>query len=168
MDEVEIRPIRADEWRELRRLRLEALRTVPLAYGSTYEREAAFTDDDWQRRAVRSGEAGDEITVVATVRDRWIAMARGSASHDDPADAYLTAVYVDAAWRGRGIARGVSARVVDWARERRFARVLLHVADWNDAARRTYASLGFVATGATEPLPHEPTVTELEMALDLG
>jgi hypothetical protein len=44
------------------------------------------------------------------------------------------------------------------------ARLLLHVADWNGAARRLYESLGFVATGATEPLPHEPSVTEIEMA----
>jgi GNAT superfamily N-acetyltransferase len=95
-------------------------------------------------------------------------MARGSVSDDDPADAYLTAVYVAAAWRGRGVGRAVSARVIDWARERGFARVLLHVADWNEGARRTYAALGFVPTGATEPLPHDPTVTELEMALELG
>jgi hypothetical protein len=36
---AEVRRVRADEWAELRALRLAALREIPLAFGSTYERE---------------------------------------------------------------------------------------------------------------------------------
>lgn len=76
-------------------------------------------------------------------------------------------MYVAPEWRTRGLGRAVSAAVVDWARHRPFDSIRLHVADWNDAARRLYESLGFEPTGVTQPLPHDPTVTELEMRLDL-
>ena len=88
-------------------------------------------------------------------------------SRDESSASYLTAVYVDPAFRGRGVGRAVSATVIAWARERGMRRMLLHVAGWNVVARRTYESLGFVRTGATELLPHDPSVTEHEMTLDL-
>jgi GNAT superfamily N-acetyltransferase len=164
---IEVRRIRADEWPELRRLRIEALRDAPLAFGSTYALDAAMEDDDWQRWAGGAAAAADQVIVVAATDGRWVAMARGSVSRDDASDAYLTAVYVVPAFRGRGLARAVSAEVIAWARGMGMRRVLLHVADWNGAARRTYESLGFTATGATEPLPHDASVTEHEMALEL-
>jgi ribosomal protein S18 acetylase RimI-like enzyme len=164
----QIRRMRADEWRELRRLRLEALCDTPLAFGSTYEREAAFGDSEWQRWVAEAAAGETELGVVAADGERWVAMARGSMSTRDPTDAYLLGVYVDPAWRGRGLGLAVSAEVIRWAGTRRFRRLLLHVADWNEGARRLYESLGFVATGATEPLPHDPSVTEHEMALELA
>jgi ribosomal protein S18 acetylase RimI-like enzyme len=164
----QIRRMRANEWRELRRLRLEALRDTPLAFGSTYEREAAFDDAEWQRWIGEAAAGEAELGVVAADGQRWVAMARGSRSFRDPADAYLLGVYVGPAWRRRGLARAVSTEMIGWARLRGFRRLLLHVADWNQGARRLYESLGFVFTGATEPLPHDPSVTEHEMALDLA
>ena len=162
-----VRRIRPDEWRELRRLRLEALRDAPLAFGSTHQREAALDDAHWRRWAADAAAGVAQVIVAADAGGRWAAMARGSLSRDEPADGYLTAVYVPPRWRGRGLGRAVSAEVVAWARDRGLRRILLHVADWNDAARRTYESLGFVATDATELLPHDPSVIEHEMALRL-
>ncbi|MBW3612870.1 MAG: GNAT family N-acetyltransferase [Chloroflexi bacterium] len=164
---TEIRRIRADEWPELRRLRLEALHDAPLAFGSTYERDAAMADVDWQRWAGEAAAWRDQVIFIAATDGRWVAMARGSVSRDESGAAYPTAVYVDPAFRGRGLGRAVSARVIAWARERGVRRLLLHVADWDVAARRTYESLGFVTTGATEPLPHDPSITEHAMVLDL-
>ena len=167
MNIPEVRRIGSEEWRELRRLRLEALRDTPLAFGSTYASDAAVDDAAWQRWAADAAAATHEVIVVGVSGGRWVAMARGSVANDEPADAFLTAVYVTPAWRGHGLGRAVSAAVIAWARARGLARMRLHVAGWNDAARRTYESLGFVATGATEPLPHDPSVTEHEMALVL-
>jgi predicted GNAT family acetyltransferase len=166
--DVEIRAARADEWRELRRLRLEALHDAPLAFGSTYALEVATADDEWRRWASDAAAGHDQVLVIAATDGRWVAMARGSVSFDDASDAYLTAVYVVPAFRGRGLARAVGAEVVAWARARGMRRVLLHVADWNRAARHAYESLGFTATGATERLPHDPSVVEHEMAIRLG
>jgi GNAT superfamily N-acetyltransferase len=158
--------MRAGEWSELRALRLSALRDSPLAFGSTYERELAFTPDRWRSWETEAA-AGAEYVAIAVADGRWVAMARGSGDMDDPTSAFVTAVYVAAEWRKRGLGRAVSAAVIDWARRRGFASIRLHVADWNDAARRLYESLGFGPTGVTVPLSHDPTVTELEMRLVL-
>jgi ribosomal protein S18 acetylase RimI-like enzyme len=94
-------------------------------------------------------------------------MARGSVDHGEPSSAFLTAVFVAPEWRTRGLGRAVSAAAVDWARQRGLDSIRLHVADWNDPARRLYESLGFQPTGATEPMPHDATITEIEMSLRL-
>ena len=167
MTSPEIRRIRADEWPELRDLRLAALRDTPLAFGSTYERELAFADDRWQRWAADAASGAEYIAVVAAAQ-RWVAMGRGSADLDDPRSAFLTAVYVAPDWRRKGLGSAVSEAVVDWARQHGFESIRLHVTDWNAAARRVYESLGFEPTGVTEPLPHDPSVTEGEMRLFLG
>jgi ribosomal protein S18 acetylase RimI-like enzyme len=167
MQPPKIRRIRADEWAELRDLRLAALRDTPLAFGSTYEKEAAFAPDRWRRWATDAA-TGNEFTAIAADGQRWVAMGRGSQDSEDSRSAFLTAVYVAPDWRGRGLGRAVSEAVIDWARERGFESIRLHVADWNDAARRVYESLGFEPTGVTESLPHDPTVTETEMRLGLS
>jgi GNAT superfamily N-acetyltransferase len=168
--EPRVRRIDASEWRELRSLRLQALRDAPRAFGSTYEREAAFSDERWQAIAA-SGAAGvDDVAVVATVDSSWVAMARGYLARDEPSAsrvAWLIAVYVDPRWRGRGLGRAVSAGVVDWARERGASEVRLHVGDWNNPARRVYEELGFTPTGAAKTLAHDPSVPESEMRLRL-
>lgn len=46
-------------------LRLHALKTDPKAFGSTYEREVAFEDEEWLKRLTNT----DAITIVA-VQDR--------------------------------------------------------------------------------------------------
>jgi GNAT superfamily N-acetyltransferase len=166
MTTAEIRRMRAGEWSQLRALRLAALRDSPRAFGSTYERELAFTPDRWRRWATEAA-TGAEYVAVAVDDRRWVAMARGSADTDDPSSAIVTAVYVAPEWRTRGLGRAVSAAVIDWARQLGVDSIRLHVADWNDAARRLYESLGFEPTGVTQPLPHDPTVTELELRLDL-
>lgn len=169
--EVEIRRIGASEWRELRALRLRALRDAPLAFGSTLERESPYDEARWRGQASSAAAGEDEVAIVAVADGRFVGMARGYLGPSEESQlqtvAWLIGVYVDPAWRGYGIARALSAQVIDWARERGVAEVHLHVADWNEAARRTYEELGFTASGGTTTLPHEPSVTEVEMQLRL-
>jgi GNAT superfamily N-acetyltransferase len=166
MTSIEIRRIRVGEWSELRSLRLAALRDAPLAFGSTYERELGYVPHRWERWAADAA-TGAEYIAVAVDGPRWVATARGSVDHGDPSSAFLTAVFVAPGWRTRGLGRAVSAAAVDWARQRGLDSIRLHVADWNDPARRLYESLGFQPTGATEHLPHDTTITEIEMRLVL-
>ncbi len=50
MNEYLVRPIRGDEWREIRALRLKALKDedAPLAFVESYEEGAAQPDEFWQ------------------------------------------------------------------------------------------------------------------------
>ena len=171
MTEPIVRRMRADEWPQLRALRLEALADAPLAFGSTLERESAYTEERWRAEAASAAASDGVAGYVAVTADRWVAMARGYVDDDESADGrplvWLFGVYVTPAWRGRGLAGAVSEEVVRWARSIGAAEVRLHVAEWNDAARRTYDSLRFVPTGATTTLPHDARVAEVEMRLRL-
>lgn len=162
---MEVRRIRASEWRDLRSLRLEALLDSPLSYGATHEREVQRPDDDWRARAAAGAAGEEEIAFVAVAGERWIGMAR---SRLEPPIAHLIGVYVAPDWRRRGVGHAVSQAVVAWAVERGATAVLLSVSDWNDGARRVYESIGFEPTGLQQPLPSHPEITESEMRLQLA
>ena len=162
--EIALLRIQASEWRALRTLRLEALQDSPRSYGSTYAREVTRTDAEWQERASAGAAGLDEVAVVAVVDGAWVGMARG---YLELPVAHLIAVYVKPAWRGRGVGQRVSEVVVEWARERGASTILLSVSDWNEGARRVYERLGFAATGVTESLPWDASVTESQMRLEL-
>jgi GNAT superfamily N-acetyltransferase len=162
--EIAVRRIQATEWRALRTLRLEALQDSPRSYGSTYAGEVKRTDAEWQERAAAGAAGLGEVAVVAVVDGAWVGMARG---YLELPLAHLIAVFVQPAWRRRGIAQQVSQAVVEWARERGAGEILLSVSDWNEGARRVYERLGFAATGITESLPWDASVTESQMRLEL-
>lgn len=145
------------DWQALRAIRLQALQDAPLAFASTYEREALFTEDVWRSRTTTSAQflAIDADTVLGT-----------ATGFVDPADAEslrLVAMFVRPEVRGRGCAGLLVQAVVDDARRRRFGRVVLHVVETNIAARAAYERYGFRPTGHTIPLPHAPDLTELEL-----
>ena len=136
---MEVRRIRPDEWRELRALRLEALRTAPEAFVARYEDVVAYPDREWQERARRP-------TFVAVAGDRFVGMAT-ALRENDARKALLFGMFVHPDARRTGVGRRLVAAVADWARAEGCSRVELGVAEGNDAAARLYESCGFVPTG---------------------
>lgn len=141
-------------WREIR---LRALQTDPAAFGSTYEREVAFTEEDWRARG-----GPDVATVLGLADGRPVAM--GGAFVEAQGWCHVVAMWVDPAWRGQGIGHRVLDRIVTWGRERAL-RVHLDVEVDNDSARRLYAGYGFVATGETRPLREGSPLRVVRMVL---
>lgn len=63
---MEISTPRPEEWEEFRRIRLEALRTDPAAFGSSYAAEASQSDELWQARlAATDQKTGRQIALLA-------------------------------------------------------------------------------------------------------
>ena len=143
----------------LRDVRLRALRDAPYAFGSSYEREAAFGAEDWAQRIAPA-------VFVALEAGRAVGMAGGyvdGARGDDRAGAS----WVDPAARGRGLGGQLVAAVIAWARSTGAPRLELSVSDRAQAAAALYAGLGFVPTGETRPLASDPTLTEAVLVLPL-
>jgi GNAT superfamily N-acetyltransferase len=136
--------VAADSWRTWRETRLRALRDSPDAFGSTYEREAAFTEADFRARL---GVVG--CSVLATTAGGPVGMAGGFL--DLPRWCHVVAMWVEPAWRGHGVGRALLDRVVTWADEHGL-RSHLDVTVGNDTARVFYERAGFVGTGETRPL----------------
>jgi RimJ/RimL family protein N-acetyltransferase len=85
----------------------------------------------------------------------------------DPPDAMVVSVWVDPVARGQGLAGRLVLAARDWARERSVRRLMLWVVATNERARRVYEAAGFVYTGTKHPLPSDPSLDELEMAMAL-
>ena len=142
--EVEVVLVGPDRWREWRQARLASLQDSPDAFGSTYAREAAFTEADFRQRLSPEGPS-----VLAFADGEPVATGAGFV--DLPGWCHVVAMWVDPRWRGRGIGRRVLDQVAGWA-DARGLRVHLDVAVDNAAARRLYARYGFEPTGETRPL----------------
>lgn len=147
-----------DDWQEWRTIRLASLLDTPSAYGSTYEREAAFDEQDWRDRLT---------SPTVMVRESGVPVAIGGGFHPEPGVLHIIAMYVAPAHRGRGLSRLVLDALVGHARERGLS-VQLSVNTDNEVARLGYLRYGFVPTGETTPLRDGSREVCAELVLPQG
>jgi ribosomal protein S18 acetylase RimI-like enzyme len=158
-----IRPFRIDEADALRDLRFEALADLPMAFGEHLDRARAMGGEDFSEALARSAVWG------AFDDERPVAMAglqrRRGANLEHRAD--IVSVYVSPIARGTGAGRALLRGVIDYGRALGVELFELSVGDFNTAARKLYASLGFVEVGflknATKIAPDY--THEVQMAL---
>jgi len=132
----DLRRLGPDDWEEFRDIRLRSLADSPDAFGSTLEREQAFTESDWRTRLTGPVYVVDDPTPVAV-----------GGLFDNEGVGQIWGMWTDPAHRGRGHARRILDAVTPL-----LPRVQLHVNVANPAARTTYERYGFVGTGVLEPL----------------
>ncbi len=160
---MKIRRLTLEDSDLLRTLRLRALSEAPSAFGSTYEREEAFTDEEWRRRLRADGHPhvvserpdGTAVGLAALVQD-WT----------DATVGHLMAMWVAPEARGSGAADLLIDRVVESAIDAGLATVRLHVTEGNARAERVYERNGFSRTGNTVVRDRDGVV-EVEMERSL-
>ncbi len=140
---IEVCRLAPDDWASFRQLRLEALRTAPEAFGSTYADALDVDEDHWR----------GWIAVAATWQARRDGMPLGMVTlWLPPADGvpegeqvlpFLIQMFVTAEARGQGIGRRLVEVALAHARERGHRQVVLDVRAGNDAAVRLYQRCGF-------------------------
>ena len=160
----DVRVVRVDDstWRTYRDVRLAMLQDAPRAFWTTYAEAAARADEEWREMVARSH------TWLAMEGDRPLGSVASFRLPDQPEDeCVLVGMWVDPAARGRGVGERLVRTVLDSAAAKGLSRVLLEVAHENAPARALYERMGFRATGVTGAMPHDPTITELEMELRL-
>ena len=162
---VTICPVREEDWRVMRDIRLEALRESPAAFGSSYTREAVFTETDWRRRASGHGFFAYLPPYLPDLGAIPVGLVGGI--EEGPGVAQLVSMWVSPRARGRHVGTALVRVMADWARDRGLSRLYLWVTDTNPAARALYERCGFKSTGERQPLPSDPAQSELEMTLPL-
>jgi ribosomal protein S18 acetylase RimI-like enzyme len=157
-----VRSVRQAEWEAYRAVRLRALRTDPLAFGSTLEREEAFPPELWKGRITRGTESLSSATWVAVdPRGRFVGMT-GVA--DLEGTFHLFAMWVDPGRRGEGIGGQLLDAALTWISESHRGRtVQLDVNPGQVAAVHLYESRGFRRTGKSSPLAHTAGEQVIEM-----
>src|SRR5215469_13046964 len=159
----DIRPLVPDEWFMLRDIRLTALSESPNAFLSTYEREKAYSENQWRAEFTR----GDWN--VGFLDGRPASLLGVTNDADTPARAcYLEYLWVAPDYRGRHLALDMIATVLDGLRGRGMRTAFLWVLDGNDVAMRVYRRAGFMSTNHRQPLAARPGRTEERLYLNLG
>jgi ribosomal protein S18 acetylase RimI-like enzyme len=162
-DTIRIRRIRPEDWDALRILRLAALETDPLAFGSNLRREQESDPQKWKNGATRGSTGTREAIYVAENGAGQLVGMIGSFTEDD--QPHVSGMWVHPQSRGRGIGGRLLDQLLGWLASVAPARpVLLEVNPSQEAARSLYVGRGFVRTGRTRPLGHSPPAIVEEMA----
>ena len=160
-----VRRVRAEDWPQVRDLRLRMLLDTPKAYLETYAAAAALDDNQWRARVARHLQPGSAQFVAVTDDGAWVGTA--AVFVESAGQAHLVGVFVDPHWRGRGVIDALVAQVQQWAREAGARRMRLFVHEDNPRARAYYQRAGFMETGATMPYELDPDENEIEMVREL-
>jgi ribosomal protein S18 acetylase RimI-like enzyme len=148
-DELDVVKLGPRDWRDLKTFRLEALRTEPAAFSSTYEETVLRPDEHWRER-LASTQSG---TWMVRREDRPIGMVGVHLGSDegDPSVAVVVSMYVSQDHRRRGIGRALLRTLIDHiAASPEIRTIRLWVTATQVPARRLYESLGFRVVGVDE------------------
>ena len=107
-----VRRLTASDVDVLRKVRLDALRTDPDAFGSTLEREEGRPDEDWVRWVTTRS-----AMFVAEDAGESVGLAGGIVDDEQPDRGVLVSMWVAPASRNQGIGRGAGGgrcRLGDW------------------------------------------------------
>jgi GNAT superfamily N-acetyltransferase len=162
---VSIRQLGSQDSELYRMIRLRALGDAPTAFGSTYEREAAFVGTVWQERLV----AGVNPAFVYQEDDDAgpVGLVAAVPESADSDTVNLVSMWVAPEARRRGVGGELVETVVRWAELRGARTVRLHVTAGNTAAALLDAKYGFGYSGLSVIRERDGT-RELEMVLDLA
>lgn len=125
-----------------REIRLEALRTVPEAFGSSFEAEKDRSVDAFTETVERSYVAGGFVDDRLAGMAGYYRLTGDKLAHRGN----IWGVYVRPEFRGSGLARALLENVLGHARSE-VIQVHLSVVAGNEAALRLYRGLGFIAYG---------------------
>jgi ribosomal protein S18 acetylase RimI-like enzyme len=161
-----IKPVTQDHAGHLKAIRLRALKDTPLAFGSTYAKESAFTDADWQNR-ITTWTRPRAIGYLAMDGENPCGLCACFIEQDDVTQAHLVSMWVAPTYRRQKIGEQLVTTALNWATAANTKTITLNVTSTNESAIRFYEKLGFTKTGNIGPYPNDPALFEYEMARKL-
>lgn len=168
MAEFEIVTLSPAEWQRYREIRLEALRSEPQAFSTTYANASQQPPEYWQNRLAEAARGEKSWLRFAEAGHRLIGII-GAYRGDGADSADVISVYVAADWRGKGAGRALMKAILKVLEENpEILTAVLTVNAEQQAAVALYRSLGFEPDGEMESLMGDGKVyRELTMKKDL-
>src|SRR6185437_1520999 len=156
---VVVREVSADDWELMRDVRLAALAEAPAAFGSSYARESGFTEAQWRGRI-----SDRSVTFFAFDEDDDTTPGGLAGVYVEDGAADVVSMWVRPGFRGHGIGEALIEATASWAKSHSFPTLFLWVTESNAPARRLYERCGYTPTGESQPLPSDPSLSEIRMS----
>jgi ribosomal protein S18 acetylase RimI-like enzyme len=164
MSYVEVRQLDSSEWEVYKEVRLRALQESPDSFGSTFEREAAFSDDRWSERL---GADDNNTFLVAELDKKVIGLVCGTLPAQNDGYGTLYQMWVDPDYRGNGVGKILLARMIQWAMSAKLVGLALTVTTINTEAVSLYELAGFSSSTEFEALREGSELEVCSMRLEL-
>jgi ribosomal protein S18 acetylase RimI-like enzyme len=161
--EYAVRALVEDDWDLLRGLRLQALADSPQAFASTLDDARKMREGGWRERARGTGLS---TTFIAFTDGHPIALT--AVLVDENHSAQAVSVWVHPDYRRQGVAAALMQAAAAFAVEADARVIRVWVTETNRSARALYESLGYKATGASQPLPSDRSLRECELTAWIG
>ena len=145
-----------------RELRLRALQEAPDSFGETFADVAARPLSYWEDLTRSVTESGRHVMFLACEGDDVVGSTYGLVDRENEAGR-VGGMWVESAWRRRGVGRALLQEVFSWARQQELRRLGLWAPAHSPAALALYGQAGFQRTGKQRPLPTNPSVQIVEM-----
>lgn len=148
---ITVKALRAEQWRQLRDVRLRALRDSPGAFLTTAAQAEKEPDEFWSNRAALAA-CGEKWSIFLAFTDQGeaIGMVSGVEDRETRGAVELVQMWVDPNWRNQSVGAQLVAAIIEWSTPRA-DRIRLGVAEDNQAAIALYMRCGFLPTGEEEP-----------------
>ena len=163
-----VRAITADDWSDYRKVRINALKESPQAFGSTWQQEVELPDEDWLARATASESGQFGRGFFAAHSNKICGLAWCLLSDTDPPIAHVYSMWTSPAVRGQGAGRALLQQCMAWAREKGACSLVLSVAKVQAPAIHLYRSHGFYTAGESGFLRPDSDIETQKMRLDIN
>ena len=164
---MRVRTLASGEVELHRALRLRALRDAPDSFGETLSHAEAQPVSYWEEMTRHVTGPSGQIMALACEGDEVVGSVYGLLDRERADMGRVGGMWVDPAWRGRGIGQALLRAVFDWGRVRGLRRLGLWAPVHRPAAIAPYTKAGFRHTGARRPLPSNPSLWIVAMEVEL-
>lgn len=139
---IEVKKLSDDRWKDYQDLRLAALKSDPIAFGSSYEEEIIISEEEWKKRI--------KNTLFALLNDKPIGMivyifdSKLKTKHV----ANIFGVYVKKEYRGQGIGKKLIESAISLIKKNKnIVKIKLNVNPEQKATVKLYEKYGFKTVG---------------------
>lgn len=147
MDTVQIVSLPEWQWREYKKLRLEALQKDPQAFGKTYSQVAEYSDEKWQELLQ------SYLCLFAKVGNEFIGMIAIELNTTENLRhrGEIRQLYVRKEWRNKGVGEQLMNGLFSELKKLPyFRKVVLYVTKTQLSVQTLYKNLGFRTVGTLE------------------
>jgi len=151
--DIIIEKLKNSEWAKYKKIRLEAVKKEPFAFGGSYSEELKNTDKEWKEKLKKANS--EEISLMLFAKDRAevVGMIGIYWSNLDKIKhgVNIYGLYVVEKYRNKGIGKILMQSIVDIVKSRsQFIKLYLYVETNQKKAISLYKKFGFRIVGELE------------------